>query len=430
MINSLKIGNETILNTKRIVNYENIINTGYIGHIKPNGKLFLQGSSILLENLKCYFGDERIIINRGGTRSTKTISLLQQWIMLSFSGKYEIAICRQTFPALRLTALKDFVNLLIDYNFYDYFVYNKTHNTFTHKHTGSVIYFIAYDKPQKARGAGFDFIHLEEANEMPYETYKQLLFRLANHGKMYISFNPSDENVWINTEIELKRTDFKLIKSSYLDNNFLGEHQIKEIEYLKETDLKYWQVFGLGEYGSLTNKIYPTYKVIKDIEFERISSEIVIGIDYGYIHPMAMVAMKYKEGNVYIKELICKSYSTDQAKLAIEVLKANKIFNAVIYSEHDPGKQDQLRAAGYKVINASKEVAEGLDFVRKFKIHITESSPNIIKEIVSYSYKQDNNGNVIEEPIKFNDDLMDAKRYVIYSHLKGKVFKHGIKTHN
>jgi phage terminase large subunit len=145
---------------------------------------------------------------------------------------------------------------------------------------------------------------------------------------------------------------------------------------------------------------------------------------------MAMVAMKYKEGNVYIKELICKSYSTDQAKLAIEVLKANKIFNAVIYSEHDPGKQDQLRAAGYKVINASKEVAEGLDFVRKFKIHITESSPNIIKEIVSYSYKQDNNGNVIEEPIKFNDDLMDAKRYVIYSHLKGKVFKHGIKTHN
>ena len=430
MFNSLKIGNETILNTRRIVSYENIVNDGYIGYIKPNGKLFLKGSDILIENIKCLFGDERIIINRGGTRSTKTISLLQLWINLSFSGKYDIAVCRQTFPALRLTALKDFLNLLVAYNIYDYFIYNKTNHTFTHKYTGSTIYFIAYDKPQKARGAGFDFIHLEEANEMPYETFKQLLLRLGNNGKMYLSFNPSDENIWINTEIELKRTDFKLIKSSYLDNIFLGELQINEIEYLKTTDLKYWQVFGLGEYGTLTNKIYPSYKVIKDVEFEKISSEIVIGIDYGYVHPMSMVAMKYKDGAVYIKELISKSYSIDQAKLAIEVLKHNRINNSIIYSEHDPGEQNQIRAAGYKVINASKEVAEGLNFVRKFKIHITESSANLIKEIQSYSYKQDINGNVIEEPIKFNDDLMDAMRYAIYSHLKGKVFRHGLKTHN
>lgn len=430
MFNSLKIGNETFLNTKRIVNYENIVNSGYVGYIKPDGKLFLQGSNILLENLKCLFGDERIIINRGGTRSTKTISLLQQWINLSFAGKYDIAICRQTFPALRLTALKDFVNLLIAYDLYDFFIYNKTNHTFIHKVTGSTIYFIAYDQPQKARGAGFDFIHLEEANEMPYETFKQLLLRLADHGKMYISFNPSDENIWINTEIELKRTDFKLIKSSYLDNIFLGENQIKEIEYLRETDLKYWQVFGLGEYGSLTNKIYPSYKVIKDIEFDKISSEVFIGIDYGYIHPMAMVAVKYKEGAVYVKELICKSYATDQAKLALEVLQNNKIRYCNIYSEHDPGKQNQIREGGYKVINASKDVTEGLDFVRKFKLHITESSPNIIKEIQSYSYKQDNNGNVIEEPIKFNDDAMDAMRYAIYSHLKNKVFTKGLKTNN
>jgi phage terminase large subunit len=36
---------------------------------------------------------------------------------------------------------------------------------------------------------------------------------------------------------------------------------------------------------------------------------------------------------------------------------------------------------------------------------------------MSYKWKKDKNDNVIEEPVKANDDLMDACRYAVFTHL-------------
>ena len=49
---------------------------------------------------------------------------------------------------------------------------------------------------------------------------------------------------------------------------------------------------------------------------------------------------------------------------------------------------------------------------------ITKSSVNLIKEIESYSWKTDLNGNILEEPVKFNDHALDALRYAVYSYKK------------
>ena len=46
---------------------------------------------------------------------------------------------------------------------------------------------------------------------------------------------------------------------------------------------------------------------------------------------------------------------------------------------------------------------------------VTAESANGIKELRSYSWKKDKDGNVIDDPVKFNDHFCDAIRYGSYS---------------
>lgn len=379
-----------------------------------------------------YDADTKIVINRGGTRSSKTYSLLQLLLVLSFERKgINIAICRKTFPALRLSALNDFISMLAKLDITNLFHYHKTERTFTNKQTGSKIYFLALDNPQKIRSVAFDYVHLEEANELPFETFRQIILRLKPSGRIYISFNPSDSNVWINTEIEQKRDDYTLIKSSYKDNAFLQPEQVAEIEYLKETDKAYWQIFGLGEYGVLSNIIYPDFEIIDYNEFKTTQGENFAGLDYGYVDATAGVHCKYKDGTVYVNEFVYKSYMNDIAKGTLEHLKAYKLNSAYpIYADHRPEINQTLRNGGYMVINAQKDITDGIDFTRKFKLKITKQSVNLLREIRKYIYLQDVNGRVTDTPIDFDNHALDAMRYAIYSHLRMKVFVSGLKTNN
>lgn len=65
--------------------------------------------------------------------------------------------------------------------------------------------------------------------------------------RIFIDFNPDDEDIWINTEIEQKRQyeegDVAVIVSTYRDNPFLHEQIIKELERLEKTDPIWWQVY-------------------------------------------------------------------------------------------------------------------------------------------------------------------------------------------
>ena len=58
--------------------------------------------------------DSKIIVEQGGARSGKTYNILL-WIITVFcnqnSGKV-VTVCRKTFPALRATVMRDFIDIL------------------------------------------------------------------------------------------------------------------------------------------------------------------------------------------------------------------------------------------------------------------------------------------------------------------------------
>ncbi len=77
---------------------------------------------------------------------------------------------------------------------------------------------------------------------------------------------------------------------------------------------------------------------------------------------------------------------------------------------------EEISRAGFNVYESQKEVKDGLDFVKRQKLHIHEDSVNLLDEIRGYKYKESRDGIVLEEPVKFRDHLMDSLRYALYTH--------------
>ena len=74
-------------------------------------ELKIQATNVFQRN---WDADTRFIINVGGSRSTKTYSILQLLIVkaLESDTPLVISIVRKSFPSMRITVLRDFFDIL------------------------------------------------------------------------------------------------------------------------------------------------------------------------------------------------------------------------------------------------------------------------------------------------------------------------------
>lgn len=148
--------------------------------------------------------------------------------------------------------------------------------------------------------------------------------------------------------------------------------------------------------------------------------EIIYGLDFGYNNKTALIKIGIKEGEYYLEELIYKEHLTN-LDLINEMNKLNIKKSDYIYCDaSEPGRIEELRKHGYNCYPADKNVKDGIDYLKRCKIYSNSRNDGINKEVLHYSYKQDKNGNILDEPVKFNDHCMDAIRYAIYTHSKSR----------
>lgn len=370
--------------------------------------LNLQATTVFQSNWEAYSNPAiRNIIDQGGARSSKTYSIAQVFLTLLVTKDILLTVCRKTLPALRATAMKDFFDIMKAAGVYREENHNKTDHIYKYKN--SEIEFISVDQPQKIRGRKRNCLWLNEANEFSYEDFRQLNMRTID--KVFMDFNPSDEYHWIYDDI-LTRKDSILIKSTYLDNPFLEESIVKEIERFQGLDQNYWRVYGLGERGVSGLTIYTHWQYCDALSEN--PDEVIYGLDFGYNNQTALVKIVIKDQNIYTEELLYKSFLTN-AQLIEEIKKCN-IGNQCIYGDSaEPQRIEEIRRAGFNIKPADKEVSKGIDTIKTRSWFITKSSTNILKEVKSYAWKE-KDGKALDEPVKINDHLMDAIRYAIHTH--------------
>ncbi len=270
---------------------------------------------------------------------------------------------------------------------------------------GSYTEFFSSDNNLKVRGPGRDILFFNEANLTDFDTFTQLMLRTRK--AIFIDFNPADEFHWIYDNI-LTRPDCYFIKSTYLDNPFLPDEQIREIENLKNVDENFWRIYGEGERGHSEGVIYTHWNSVST----QVDGQSVYGLDFGYNNPTALVKVTEKDQDLYWKEEIYQSGLTnsDLIPMLKQIIKPHE---HLICDSAEPDRIEELRRAGFKATLANKNVKEGIDFVKSRKLYINSSSANLLKEIKSYKYmdKGKRLGNEPEVPLKVNDHAMDAGRY-------------------
>lgn len=348
----------------------------------------------------------RFIINVGGTRSSKTYSLCQN--MIIYALKYPnstISIVRKTFPALRASVMRDMIFILRELGLYNEKNHNKTENIFKFDN-GSMIEFFSVDDEQKIRGRKRDLLWANEANELTFDEFQQLNFRTTQ--KLVFDFNPSDSFHWL-YDLELKEDCVK-IHSTYKDNPFLEPEIVKQIEDLINVDKSYYDIYCLGLKATSKANIYSHQQ-----EYNETPSNVedyCYALDFGYNHPTALLKISRLENTFYVEEIIYQSLltSTDLIGKMREIGVDKNKYIVADYAR--PEIIEELRRAGFNVINANKNVKEGIDAVKSSVLFIKNDAINTWKEIRNYKFKMKGDM-ILDEPVKFLDDAMDAMRYGI-----------------
>lgn len=374
---------------------------------------------IKFETNKIYYeynsSTKRFRVFQGGTRSGKTYNLVfAEIIMLSKRNHTVFTYARLTMPSVKKTIFRDFKEIMERLKFWK--EENMRWSDMTYQFGTNLIEFISLDDPQKVKGAKRNFLHLNEANEVPYAIYKQLVFRTSE--LIILDYNPSDEFHYIYDKV-IPRKDCDFFHSTYLDNPFLPEEQVKEIERLEYEDPNYWKIYGLGERGMSGTTIFFNWEIFKGSEWP--VGEKFYGNDFGFNDPNAVVEITFIDQNIYVKELLYKSQMTTSD--LIDFYKENQINpNAEIFGDNSrPDTIAEVYDAGFNMQPCKKgpgSIKTGIDWLKRHKIFIHPESVNLLKEIKSYKWKVDKNEKVLDEPVDANNHLIDALRYAMTSKMQ------------
>lgn len=355
----------------------------------------------------------RFVVNQGGSRSSKTYSLCQLMIVYCLQNKNKtVSVVRKSFPSLRATIYRDMIEVLQSLELYSENNHNKTEHIYKFPN-GSCIEFFSLDDSQKVRGRKRDILLCNEANELNYEEFVQLNMRTTE--KVFCDFNPSDTEHWLYDLI--LRSDALKIHSTYKDNSFLDKAIIKEIEELIKTDQDYYNIYALGIPSKSKFTVYN-----HQLEFVQVpegTEETMLGLDFGYQHPTALVRCDFIENVAYTKELIYESYLTT-SELITKLKQVFEIeglpYDTIIVCDYArPEIISELNSAGFNCVNAIKNVKEGIDAVKTTELYVHEDSINMKKEFNNYKWKVVND-KATDDVVKKFDDAMDALRYAILYH--------------
>ena len=363
----------------------------------------LKSTIVFEKNYDALYNHEaRFIINEGGSRSSKTYSLCQLLMVYCLQNPNKVvSIIRKTFPALRATAMRDFLEVLKEAGIYEKTSHNMSEHIYTFPN-GSIVEFFSVDDEQKIRGRKRHVAWCNEANELFLDDFTQLNMRTEQ--KLIFDYNPSDSNSWL---YELPKDESILIKSTYRDNPFLPDTIKRQIEDLKRTDEALYQIYALGEHAISKSNIYSNWTFLphRPARF----TQFVYGCDFGYNHPTALMRVYWHEKDIFIEPVIYESYLTTSNLIdrmaSLDVEKETEI----IADYARPEIIAEMNNAGYNVRNANKVVKKGIDNIKTFGV-FAMNDKHLEKEYQNYKWKKIGD-QITDEPVKLFDDAMDAVRY-------------------
>jgi phage terminase large subunit len=362
---------------------------------------------------------KRIKVVRGGTSASKTFSILPILIDRAIkTPDLEISVVSESIPHLRRGALKDFLKIMMALGRYNDNQFNKSTLKYTFVN-GSYIEFFSVDQPDKLRGARRNVLYVNECNNVDFDSYYQLAIRTS--GEIWLDYNPSSL-FWVDREL-LTQDDVDFITLTYLDNEALSDTIVKEIESAREKAKtssyweNWWQVYGLGQTGSLEGVCIPEWQ---EINLPTEARLLCYGMDWGYSNdPTSLIAM-YKYNDAYIFDELIYQKGLLNSDIS-DLLKTNAVKDIVYADSAEPKSIAELNSYGHNILPVTKgrdSIVYGLNLINQNKVYVTSRSKNLINELRNYIWMVDKQGNKLNKPIDAYNHAIDAMRYAMTSQLE------------
>jgi len=325
----------------------------------------------------------------GGTGTGKTY-LLPRWLyiaMLQSPGE-EWIVSSPTIPMLKRNPIKYILNFLQEEK-------------------------IPHDYNKKG-------IFGDEAGLFPVAWWETALQRIAYRGGFVGLLTTPYALNWLKTEVWDKwlegDPDIELRNPTSWDNPFYPRENIQKAKE-RLPDWKFRMRFE-GQFTKPEGLIYPTYEVVNSFEIPS-DWDIFIGMDTGFNNPTAIIwiAADPETETFYIFNEWKHS-----KKLPDDIVRALQGYeDRIIYA--DPENAELLailRKKGLRIRKAKKDVLAGITHVQGLfengKLKVFSSCVKTIDELNSYMWDTDKTGEFIDKPAKYNDHLMDALRYALFTY--------------
>ena len=384
-----------------------------------------------------YDYSKRYNVYYGGRASGKTKFIMQKLLIKGLRERRTILLMRKQTTHLRDSVWKEMLQTISDFHLLDYFSINKTEFRITCKINGTEFKCLGLDEPEKIKGfADISDVFMDEVTGFNKEdvelidgTLRSPKFKLPL--QMYFSFNPISKANFVYTyfgfDTGIVPPNTFILKSTYLDNPFLGANVAERYEALKQRDYQRWQIEALGDFVSLDRLVFQNVKV-EEFNHADIKGQLICGLDYGFVNDIsAFVASLLDEENkkLYVFKIWGDTNKTNQ-ELA-NIIKAMGFSKSVIIADCAEQKSiEEMRREGIIKIKPSVKGADsiihGIQKLQQYEIIVHPDCEGIITEFQNYAWQKDKqSGEYINKPIDAFNHYIDALRYSLQSAGAGKL---------
>lgn len=315
------------------------------------------------------------------------------------------------------------------------FKFNESLPEITVRKTGQKILFRGLDDPLKITSITVDvgilsWLWVEEAYQIETEDKFSTVVESIRGSvsdptffkQVTLTFNPWNERHWLKRvffDKDTQRADTLALTTTYKCNEWLDEIDKQRYEDLYKTNPRRARIVCDGEWGVVEGLVFENFKV-EDFDIQKTVQrvkETTAGMDFGYTQdPTTLIcaAVDLKNKHLYLyNEHYQKAMLTDDI---VRMLKSKGMQHSYISADSAEKRLiAEIRSKGISGIAASLKgkgsIMQGIQFMQGFKIIIHPSCEHTIEEFNTYTFKQDKEGNWLNEPIDANNHIIDAVRY-------------------
>jgi len=413
-------------------------------------------TKIFADNQKALDDGFRYIVNSGGSRSSKTYSIVQLFVVLLLTRhQYKISCFRNLRIDCIDTVGEDFKDIIMgSIELQSKFIHNVKGAYWRCKANGSTIYFQGTEKIHKSLGQKNDIIFLNEISSFSQDVFNQLDQRTRD--AIYIDYNPSKE-FWIEKYRVNPAAIF--LHSTYKNNPFLTEGIIAKLEgynpfevgctYVENRKLMYngelvsdvnqppphienlkngtadrylYEVYCLGLGSEKPNRIFKDWETCTEEDFCGLEYTSYYGLDFGISAETAVVEVKYDgDRTFYVRQRLYKPSSKMGMPLAEYLLTQMSPpitgSDLIVCDSAKLAMVNELKYGGLKATPALKgpgSVAKNISNVQSINIVFTDTSLDLEEEYFTYSYKLDRYGLTTDEIDKSTKNhAINSLEYII-----------------